>query len=128
MMAFIGSLKYFAVVIGCLVLVGCPVQFKVDVQNDTDQVIYIISGYSDVVLSEIEPGKANKVAYNFDCFRVKSGSQVYEYKPVMPPGAYVRNGLFSSSFKAVFTKDKEFRLYESDKEQEVGLHLVKGCK
>ncbi|WNZ54482.1 hypothetical protein QT397_16455 [Microbulbifer sp. MKSA007] len=128
MKILITLLRSFVVVIGCLILSGCPVQFKVDVRNDTDEIIYILSGYSDVVLSEIESGDADKVAYNFDCFRVKSGGQVYEYKPVIPPEGYVKNGLFSSSLKAVFTSAKEFRVYTDDKEQEEALYLVKGCK
>lgn len=126
MKIFIASFKS-AVVIGCLMLGGCPVQFKVDVRNDTAEVIYILSGYSDVILSKIESGKSHKVAYNFDCFRVKSGDQIYEYKPVMPPEGYVKNGLFSSSFKAVFTEDKEFRIYADGREQKGELYLVRGC-
>lgn len=122
------SLKICTAVVGCLILGGCPAQFKVDVRNGTDEVIYILSGYSDVVLSEIDPGEADKVPYNFDCFRVKSGGQLYEYKPVMPPDEYVKNGLFSSSFEAVFTRGKEFRIYSGDKEQAEELYLAKGCK
>lgn len=102
--------------------------FKVEVQNDTDEVIQILSGYSDVVLSEIEPGETEEVAYNFDCFRVKSATQLYEYKPVMPPEGYVKNGLFSSSFKAVFTSSKKFRIYLDKKESKEELYLVSGCK
>lgn len=126
MKIFIASLKS-AAVIGCLVLGGCPIQFKVDVRNDTDEVIYILSGYSDVILSKIESGKSKKVAYNFDCFRVKSGDKFYDYKPVIPPVGYVKRGFFSSSFKAVFTENREFRIYSGDREQKGELYLVEGC-
>lgn len=125
---FSASSKALVIIVISLILGGCPAQFKAEVRNDTDRVIHILSGYSDVVLSEIEPGKADKVAYNFDCFRVQSGDHLYEYKPVMPPEEYVKNGLFSSSFKAVFTEAKEFKIYVDDEEQKEELHLVKGCK
>lgn len=115
-------------VISCLMLAGCPVQFEVDIQNDTNQKIYILSGYSDVVLSEIEPGEADEVAYNFDCFRVKFDDFIYEFTPVMPSGDYVTNGQFKSSFHAVFTGKGDVMIYKDNKDEQDGYYLNKGCK
>lgn len=111
----------------CILLSGCPAQFKVNLQNNTDKKILIISGYSDVVLSEIDPGKEIIVNYNFDCFRVKFGEDIYEYKTIMPPVQYVKNGMFSSSFKAIFTVDKQLKIFVDSKEKKEEQYLAKGC-
>ncbi|MGL4578281.1 hypothetical protein HG547_03280 [Shewanella sp. DNRA4] len=121
-------LKTVAIVLSSLSLVGCPTQFNVEVLNESSIPIHILSGYSDVELSRIEPGEATRVAYNLDCFRVRAGEQIYEYKPVMPPAQYVQNGLFSSSFKAVFTGAQELKIYVDGEKQNESFYLVKGCR
>ncbi|MEL4371553.1 hypothetical protein [Shewanella xiamenensis] len=121
-------LKTVATVLTSLSLVGCPTQFNVKVLNESSSTIHILSGYSDVELSRIEPGEATQVAYNLDCFRVRAGELIYEYKPVMPPAQYVQNGLFSSSFKAVFTGAQELKIYVDGEKHNESLYLVKGCR
>ncbi|MCU8002296.1 MULTISPECIES: hypothetical protein [unclassified Shewanella] len=120
--------KTVAIVLAGLNLAGCPTQFNVEVLNDSSSTIHILSGYSDLELSRIEPGEATQVAYNLDCFRVRAGELIYEYKPVMPPAQYVQNGLFSSLFKAVFTGAQELKIYVDGEKQNESLYLVKGCK
>jgi len=71
-------LKTVATVLTSLSLVGCPTQFNVKVLNESSSTIHILSGYSDVELSRIEPGEATQVAYNLDCFRVRAGELIYE--------------------------------------------------
>ncbi|MDT3297750.1 hypothetical protein Q4Q57_21830 [Shewanella sp. SP2S2-6] len=121
-------LKTVATVLTSLSLVGCPTQFNVEVLNESSIPIHILSGYSDIELSRIEPGEATQVAYNLDCFRVRAGELTYEYKPVIPPAQYVQNGLFSSSFKAVFTGAQELKIYVDGEKQNESLYLVKGCR
>lgn len=121
-------LKTVATVLTSLSLVGCPTQFNVEVLNESCIPIHILSGYSDIELSRIKPGEATQVAYNLDYFRVRAGELIYEYKPVMPPAQYVQNGLFSSSFKAVFTGAQELKIYVDGEKQNESLYLVKGCK
>lgn len=121
-------LKTVATVLTSLSLAGCPTQFNVKVLNESSIPIHILSGYSDIELSRIEPGEATQVAYNLDCFRVRAGELIYEYKPVMPPAQYVQNGLFSSSFKAVFTGAQELKIYVDGEKQNESLYLVKDCR
>ncbi|MCG8314518.1 MAG: hypothetical protein MI976_15020 [Pseudomonadales bacterium] len=127
MKTFSYFLQHVVVVFMTVSLCGCPATFKVEIQNDTDEIIHILSGYSDVVLLDIEPGKSGKVAYNFDCFRVKASTHLFEFKPVMPSEEFVTNGLFSSSLKAVFTANKRFRIYSDEQEIQEDLYLTQGC-
>jgi hypothetical protein len=110
----------------CLALSACPLTFNVEINNKSDETLFILSGYSNVILSKIEPGEVEEVAYNFDCFRIRKGDSVLEYKPVVPPKEYVKRGWFSSTFKAVFS-DGDVKIYGTSDDYQPSLYLKNSC-
>lgn len=97
---------------------------KVALTNDTDSTISVL--YSTGFESKIEAGKTKEEHYKFDCIRINSGANVYEFLPVTPPSNYVRKGIFSSSVNAIFTKDNRLKIYIKERSDD-SLELKKGC-
>ena len=109
----------------CLLLTGCPVTLNVKVTNEAKSEIAIL--YSTGFESKIKPGKTKKEIYKFDCIKVKTEGQLYEYQPVRPPNKYVETGMFSSLIYAVFTDEKDFKIYIKGDGASENIVLEKGC-
>jgi hypothetical protein len=115
------------IVLGTVLLAGCPVSMQVKLLNGGIENIDVLSGYSDAVLAEIAPGERKEAIYNFDCFRVRAGGVLYEFKPIVPPAEYINTGAFSSSFEGEFTADRKLKIYPSNHAPEKSIELPAGC-
>ena len=109
----------------CLALSGCPSTVKVAVTNTTAADISIV--YASGHVSTIGAGETREEAYDFDCLRVKSDGELYEFEPLQPPKEYYDRAGFNSYIYARFTPEKEFKIYRKDGGETDSLGLKSGC-
>ena len=111
----------------CLIISGCPINTQIELRNDTDSNIYVLSSYSDYVLAEIQPQKSEKITFNKDCFRIKANEHLYEYKLLSYPEEIIKKNIFSTHFVARFNPMKEITIYENNSQINEDLYFAKSC-
>ncbi|WP_432474444.1 hypothetical protein [Amphritea sp. HPY] len=109
----------------CLALAGCPSTVKVAVTNTTLSDISIV--YASGHESKIGSGETREEAYDFQCLRVKSEGELYEFQPDQPPKEYYDQEGFNSSIYARFTPEKQFKIYLKGGNEMDVFGLKAGC-
>lgn len=113
----------------CLSLLGCPAGITVELHNEFDTHISVLSAYSNVVLARIEPGGVEDVVYSPDCFRIQVGETVYNFRPVRPSSEYLDEGVIGTKLRAKYTTDQRLVLYHNeDINDGESLELGRGCE
>jgi hypothetical protein len=102
---------------------------KIVLSNGSPTDIEVLSAYSDAVLARIAPSNSATTIYNQDCLRIRRGTEILEFRPVIPPDRYIDARVFSVRISALFTQSNELKITPLDSRvgTDVTISLPRGC-
>jgi hypothetical protein len=99
-------IRIFYVVLISILLSGCPATFNGLIKNESIHEILVVPPFETEFSWVIEPGSQEKINWYQECIIIKGpgGIQYFSGWPI--PDNVVSNGIFSSSFKTVYTSNQ----------------------
>lgn len=117
--------RIFCVVLISILVSGCPATFNGVVKNESAYEIVVVPPFETEFSWVIESGSEDKVNWYQECITIKSqgGIQYFSGWPV--PDNVVSNGVFSSSFVAIYKSGKLF--FKTNEGRLIKINQVAAC-
>lgn len=108
-----------------ILLSGCPATFYGHVKNESKQKIVIVPPFETDFHWVIESGGEEKVNWYQECITIQGANGVQYFSGWPIPDNVVTNGIFSSSFEAIYKHGELF--FKSSEEQLIKINEVATC-
>jgi hypothetical protein len=117
--------RIFYVVLISIFLSGCPATFNGLVKNESSHEIVVVPPFETEFSWVIESGSQEKVNWYQECITIKAPSGIQYFSGWPIPDNVVSNGIFSSSFEAVYKSNQ--LLFKTNEDQLIKISQVVSC-
>ena len=117
--------RIFYVLLIPILLSGCPATFNGFIKNESDKDIVVILPFETELNWPIDSGAEGKISWYQECITIKLASKTQYFSGWPIPDNVVKNGLFSSSLKAVYKDGNLF--FVGSNEQLIKVKEVAVC-